>query len=277
MAGQNGGGPIKLFQKHDADHLMRPGRRAERDRELGLTAQFGRKSVRPSDHENSMTGTLVAPAPEMPCEYGRIQILAALVQRHQDRFFGNMRGDRRGLFGHPRCRIARAAFGQFVDGELAESELAAGLVEPLEIALGKLPFGALLQPAHRNDGYRYDMFRVAFSGPRAICARTTLACASADSKSASSLSDRLRRPWALRVQSLETVELADLGSEHVHDHIAGIDQHPVAIGQALDVDVLDAVFLEAFGDVLRDRADLPVHPAGGDDHVFAGGRFASKV
>ena len=31
MAGQNGGGPINLFKKHDADHLMRPGRRAERN------------------------------------------------------------------------------------------------------------------------------------------------------------------------------------------------------------------------------------------------------
>ena len=29
MAGQNGRGPINLFQKHDANHLMRPGRGAE--------------------------------------------------------------------------------------------------------------------------------------------------------------------------------------------------------------------------------------------------------
>src|SRR4051794_15996182 len=102
---------------------MRPGRRAERDRELGLTAQFGRKSVRPSDHEDSMTGALVAPAPEMPCEYGGIEILAALVQRHQDRFVRNMRGDRRGLFGHPCRSVAGAALGDFVNAELAESEL----------------------------------------------------------------------------------------------------------------------------------------------------------
>ena len=73
-----------------------------------------------------------------------------------------MRGDRRGLFGHPRRSVARAAFGDFVDVELAESELAAGLVEPLEIAVGKLPFGALLQPAHRNDSNAHDIFRVAF-------------------------------------------------------------------------------------------------------------------
>ncbi|MEY9900410.1 hypothetical protein ABIA44_004584 [Bradyrhizobium sp. USDA 329] len=47
-----------------------------------------------------------------------------------------------------------------MDAELAESKLAAGLVEPLEIAVRKLPFGALLQPAHRNDGNTHDIFRV---------------------------------------------------------------------------------------------------------------------
>ena len=31
VAGQNGRGPVNLFQKHDSDHLMRPGRRAERN------------------------------------------------------------------------------------------------------------------------------------------------------------------------------------------------------------------------------------------------------
>src|SRR5438874_12681384 len=89
--------------------------------------------------------------------------------------------------------------------------------------------------------------------------------------------DRLRRPWALRVQSLAIVELTDLGSEHVHDHVAGIDQHPVAIGQALDMDVLDTGFLEALRDVLRDRANVPVGPARGDDHVVGVCRFAAKV
>ena len=57
--------------------------------------------------------------------------------------------------------------------------------------------------------------------------------------------DRLRRRRFLRPQSLEIVEFAHLGSEHVHDHVAGIDQHPVAIGQALDVDAFDAGFLQA--------------------------------
>ena len=89
--------------------------------------------------------------------------------------------------------------------------------------------------------------------------------------------DRLRRSGALSPQSLEIVEFANLGSEDVHDHIAGIDQHPIAVGQALNVDVLDSGFLETFGDVFRDRADVPVDPAGGDDHVIGKCRFAAKV
>jgi hypothetical protein len=86
-----------------------------------------------------------------------------------------------------------------------------------------------------------------------------------------------RRDRILGPQSLEIVELPNLGPEYVHHHIAGIDQHPVAIGQAFDMDVADAVFLQAFRDVFRDRTDVPVGPAGGYDHVIGKGRFAAKV
>jgi hypothetical protein len=90
------------------------------------------------------------------------------------------------------------------------------------------------------------------------------------------VSDRCRRR-VLRPQPFKIVEFTHLGSEHVHDHIAGIDQHPVAIGQALDMDVVDAGFLQGFRDVFRDRTDMPVNPAGRDDHVVGKGRFAAKV
>ena len=91
------------------------------------------------------------------------------------------------------------------------------------------------------------------------------------------LLDRLRSGRALSPQSLEIVELANLGSEDMHDHVAGIDQHPIAVGQALDMKTLDSGFLEALGDIFRDRTDVPVDPAGGDDHVIGKCRFAAKV
>ena len=104
----------------------------------------------------------------------------------------------------------------------------------------------------------------------------TLPCAEADSHRLSTL-DRLRRCRVLRPQSLEIVELAHLGPEYVHDHVAGIDQHPVAIGQALDMDAFDSGFLETLGNIFRDRADVPVGPARSDDHVVGKCRFAAKV
>ncbi|WP_246774331.1 hypothetical protein [Bradyrhizobium diazoefficiens] len=53
-----------------------------------------------------------------------------------------------------------------MDDELAESELAAGLVEPLEIAVGKLPLGALLQPAHSNDSNTHEVLGSRFQTAR---------------------------------------------------------------------------------------------------------------
>jgi hypothetical protein len=90
-------------------------------------------------------------------------------------------------------------------------------------------------------------------------------------------SDRFGRRRALHPQSFQIVEFAHLGSEYVHDHVAGIDQHPIAVGQALDMDAFDSVFLEAFGDIFRDRADVPGSPARGDDHVVGKCGFAAKV
>src|SRR6266404_9137822 len=78
VAGQNGRGSVNLFQKHDADHLMRPGRRAERDAQFSLALQIGRKSVGAADYEDSVGASLVAPAAEMAGKRGAIDVLAAL-------------------------------------------------------------------------------------------------------------------------------------------------------------------------------------------------------
>src|SRR5438309_264164 len=89
MPGQNGRGPIKLFQKHDANHLVRPGRGAECNAEFRLTPQFGRKSVGAADHENSVACPLIPPAGQIPGKYGAVDVLAMLVERHQHGFFGD--------------------------------------------------------------------------------------------------------------------------------------------------------------------------------------------
>src|SRR6267154_2678600 len=91
VAGQNGRGPVNLFQKHDAYHLMRPSRGAERKLELGLAPQIGRKSVRAADQEKSVRDRLIAPAPKMPGKRRAVDAVPTFIERHQDRFFGNFR------------------------------------------------------------------------------------------------------------------------------------------------------------------------------------------
>src|SRR6201988_2397404 len=73
--------------------------------------------------------------------------------------------------------------------------------------------------------------------------------------SAHGLADRRARLRILRPQPFEVVEFANLRPEYVHDHVAGIDQPPVAVGHALDMEILDSGFLQRLRDVLRDRTD----------------------
>src|SRR5260370_24613013 len=139
MARHNGRGQIKLLQKDDANHLVRPGRGAECDAELGLTPQFRRKSVRAADHENSAADALIPPAPEIPGKYGAIDVFALLVERHQHGFLGYGGCDRAGFLCHPGRRVAPAAFGNFIDREAAEAELSPALVETPPTTIAPLP------------------------------------------------------------------------------------------------------------------------------------------
>ena len=98
--------------------------------------------------------------PRCRAKAGAVDVVAALVERHQHGFFRNCRRNRRGFLGHPGRGVARAAFGNFMDLEAAKAELAADVVEALAIAFGQFPLRALLQPADCND----DEAHRAFSG-----------------------------------------------------------------------------------------------------------------
>jgi hypothetical protein len=214
MVRQYGRGPVKLFQQHHASHLVWPSRRAECDRQLGVISQFGRKSVRAADDENSIHNRLVAPAPEMAGKYNAVDILATLVEQDHEGSWGNCRGDSRRFLGAARRSISRAAFGYFMDLKWPKAELATDFVEPLPIAFRKLPLRTLLQPADGDHDKAHER-KTTMRSRRFVVGLVPL--------------DRLRGRRALEPQSLEIVELAHLGSEHVQDDIAGIDQHPVAI------------------------------------------------
>src|SRR5262249_55045093 len=150
----------------------------------------------------------------------------------------------------PPRRVAGAAFGNLVDIEAAETQPAADVVKALAIAFGEFPFRPLLQPTDGNHKDSHQLVPELVRAGYAPCSRH------ADRPICAGLKklDRLRRRRALSPQSLEIVELSNLGSEYVHNHVAGIDQHPVAIGQALDMEIPDSVLLQRLGDVLRNRA-----------------------
>ena len=76
---------------------------------------------------------------------------------------------------------------------------------------------------------------------------------------------------------LDIVEVADFGPEHMHHHVAGIEENPIAIGHALDMDAFDTRGVQLLHQIIRDRADMPVHPAGRHDHEGSDGGFAVEV
>src|SRR5262249_62199159 len=54
-----------------------------------------------------------------------------------------------------------------------------------------------------------------------------------------------------RPHLLEIVEFAHFRAEDVNDHVAGVDQHPVAMRQAFDTHLGDTALLQRLDDVLR--------------------------
>src|SRR6201986_1953111 len=138
MARQYRRDPVKLFQKHDGNQLGRPGRGPKRQSKLLLGPQIGRKSVRTADNKSDMADRLVAKARQMPRQADTVDIVAAFVQAHNHGVLRDQRGDRSSLLGDPRRNVTRAAFGNFMDVEAAEPELAADLVETLAVAFGEL-------------------------------------------------------------------------------------------------------------------------------------------
>ena len=54
----------------------------------------------------------------------------------------------------------------------------------------------------------------------------------------------------------------------MHDHVAGIDQHPVRRRQPFDPDMAEAAMLDPLGELLRHRRDLARRTPRGDHHVI---------
>ncbi|GAB4537645.1 MAG: hypothetical protein Tsb0010_16770 [Parvularculaceae bacterium] len=61
------------------------------------------------------------------------------------------------------------------------------------------------------------------------------------------------------------------------DHIARVDQNPVAMGQAFDSEILDAQIFQPPLQAIRQRPDMAMRTARGDDHHIGEGSLAGKI
>ena len=150
MSGQNGRGPVDLFQQHHAHHLMRPGGLAKRNPDFGFAPQFGRKSVSAAN-KKYRRHRLVTPSSKMTRECGAVDGIAALIKRNDGRFVRNQSGDRGSFFGNSRRGIACAAFRNFMNLDAAKAGFAAGLIEAFAVTVRKLSFRPLFEFADGND------------------------------------------------------------------------------------------------------------------------------
>ena len=91
-------------------------------------------------------------------------------------------------------------------------------------------------------------------------------------RAALSVDQRRRAP-----QALERVKLANLGTEQVHQHVAGVDQHPVAMTSAFDGNGARSEFLHLFNNMIGHRRDLPLRGPGSDYHVVRDAGLTCKI
>jgi len=63
----------------------------------------------------------------------------------------------------------------------------------------------------------------------------------------------------------------------MNDDIAGVDQHPVTLGQALSADGSKTALLQALDEMFGDRYNMPMGAAAGDDHGIGDGCLADEV
>src|SRR5579872_2959360 len=80
-----------------------------------------------------------------------------------------------------------------------------------------------------------------------------------------------------RPHLFQIVEFAHFGAEDVDNDVAGVDQHPVALPHAFDADIAHAGRLDVLDDIVSNRADMTLRPAGCHDHVIADRGFICEI
>src|SRR5437588_11983264 len=72
-----------------------------------------------------------------------------------------------------------------------------------------------------------------------------------------------------RPHLLQVIEGANFRPKRMDDHVARVDQHPVAMRQAFYPETGHAGALQLLAHMIRDRANMAMRPPGGHDHKVA--------
>ena len=151
MPGQDRDAAVELLQKHDANELVRPGRRTEGNDKARLFTQAGRQPIGRADGEHDRGLAPPSPFLQPRSKGGAAHGFSAFIQDHGDRAIGDHIGNCNRFFEHAPGSVAGAALFDFDDIDGAQSEFAAGIERALAIAFGELALGTLLQTTDGSD------------------------------------------------------------------------------------------------------------------------------
>ena len=157
------------------------------------------------------------------------------------------RGEPLAFLGDARRRLAQLGDRDLLDRDIGEPQ---PLAERLGAASEVIAQRAFRRSARMADGESQKPHAFSPSRARQTAARVRF----------------VHAPHAF-----EIVIGAHLGAEHVHDDIARIHQHPIAGARAVHGTRAIAGFLQAAGEMLGDRGDMP-RRAAGRDHQRVGQR-----
>lgn len=193
----------------------------------------------------------------MRCESLAAHRAARFVERNTVRTRGQFVGELLGFVLHARvqCRGTRGLDDD--ETQLGKSELGCEHTSALAIEFAERLFGCLTRTADSRDRETHEY---PLSGR-------------ADAFG-------LLRPGTVftdRPHALEIVVAANFRAEEMDDHIAGVDQGPIALRQALDPNAGQAPLLQLAREVLGERRDMARRTSRCDDDGIAQRRPAAEV
>jgi len=159
VPGKDRTGAVKLFQQHRPDQLVRPGRLAEREADLGALDEASRETIGTADDKAHRRAVLRSPRMQQARKRGAVEAFTVLVENDENRTIGNDIGERDRLLDAPPFGVLRAAFADLHDFDAAEAERAAGRFGALQIRRGELALRSLFEMADGSDQEAHDHFR----------------------------------------------------------------------------------------------------------------------